>query len=266
MPSHHTIRGMNGADFCRQVVNSIPFYTCRALDRLGWVRQGFSLRNSQDGPMSLGPMTGDSREKVAINRRLFLNAVGLPAMPLATLSQIHSDRVQVFEENDIDWASQREGDAITTRRCNLAIAVQIADCFPVLAVDMVHRAIAAIHSGWRGTAARVLRRTLDEMSRSFGTDPTSLLIAIGPGIRSCCMQVGEEVARQFDEAYPGRHDRLAAAIPRGEISCRPPSRPGDSVSGGRSACGPGVRSRGLHLLPPATNSSLTGRRAGLPGE
>jgi polyphenol oxidase len=230
---------MNGTDFCRKVVNDIPFYSCRAFDRHGWVRHGFSTRNSQAGPMSLGPMIGEAREEVANNRRLFLEAIGLHSMPLATLSQVHSDRVQVFEESDLDLASQREGDAITTRRRNIAIAVQIADCFPVLAVDTVSGAIAAIHSGWRGTVARVLRRTLEEMFRSFGTDPSALLIAIGPGIRDCCMQIGAEVALKFEAAYPGRQivlpqprceGKYLAGLPRAlEIQCQEAGVPAGQV-------------------------------------
>jgi polyphenol oxidase len=233
-----TIRKMNEADFSRNISHGIPFYSCTAIDRLGFVRHGFSTRTSDAGLLSLGPMTGDQREKISENRRRFLAAIGLPEAPLATLAQIHSDRVEVFSETDTDFASRREGDAIITSRQGPSIAVQVADCFPVLVTDPESGVVAAVHSGWRGTASRILFGTLQEVFQRFKCHPARLLVAIGPGIRTCCMQVGPEVALALENAFQGDgivipqlgvQEKFLADLPRAlAIQCWdagiPPSR------------------------------------------
>jgi copper oxidase (laccase) domain-containing protein len=63
-----------------------------------------------------------------------------------------------------------------------------------------------VHAGWRGTAARIVVRTIEQMRARFGTDAADLRVAIGPGIGGCCYQVGVEVARQFGLEHAGKID------------------------------------------------------------
>jgi polyphenol oxidase len=125
---------------------------------------------------------------------------------MAGLRQIHSARCLV--SNTPDCAG--EGDALVTREPGLAVSVRTADCLPILLADRTHRVIAAVHAGWRGTAAEIVRRTLDTMGASFDTSPAQVVAAIGPGIGVCCYHVGEEVARQFGLARAGRIDLAGA--------------------------------------------------------
>ena len=98
------------------------------------------------------------------------------------------------------------GDASITNRPNLLLAIQTADCVPILLVDPKKRAIAAIHAGWRGTLARIVAKTLGKMQMHFGTNPRELLAAIGPSIGPCCYEVGTEVATQFLSQFPDAPD------------------------------------------------------------
>jgi YfiH family protein len=91
-------------------------------------------------------------------------------------------------------------DAMITNLRGLAIGVRTADCIPVLLYDPVKKAAAAVHRGWRGTAAKILYNVINKMSNTYGTIPSDLLAVIGPGICADCFQVGEEVALQFKEA------------------------------------------------------------------
>jgi hypothetical protein len=116
---------------------------------------------------------------------------------MARLQQIHSDTAFVAREP----GCVGEGDALVTQTQGVAVSVRTADCFPILLADPETRAVAAIHAGWRGTAAGVVRSSLDRMRSEFGTDPRNIFAAIGPGIGKCCYKVGVEVARQF-----GMHD------------------------------------------------------------
>src|SRR5579863_5711841 len=110
---------------------------------------------------------------------------------MASLKQIHSGIVLLGEQ--IGCAG--EGDALVTARAGVPVSVRTADCYPILLADARHRVVAAVHAGWRGTAARIVIRTLQEMHRVYGTETTDIYTAIGPGIGACCYQVGADVAR-----------------------------------------------------------------------
>ena len=83
---------------------------------------------------------------------------------------------------------------------NTALAIKVADCLPVTLIDPTHQVIANIHSGWRGAVQRITAATLD----SAPLDPASTFAYLGPSIRACCFEVGEEVASQFDERFVDR--------------------------------------------------------------
>lgn len=122
---------------------------------------------------------------------------------LATLSQIHSD---IVVRADRVTGRLGEGDALISNRPGTRIGVRTADCLPILLVDDEHRAIAAVHAGWRGTLLGIAARAAVQMSRFFGTRPRALQAAIGPGIRGCCFEVGPEVAIRFETLFPERDD------------------------------------------------------------
>jgi YfiH family protein len=115
---------------------------------------------------------------------------------LATLKQIHSAECVA--------AAGRTGvvgtaDALLESTPGSVVAVRTADCIPILLVDESHRAVAAVHAGWRGTVAQIVQRAIEAMHQRFGTDPAHLHAAIGPGIGKCCYEVGPEVAAHFGE-------------------------------------------------------------------
>ena len=123
------------------------------------------------------------------------------ANPLAdiTLRQIHSDRVlNAHPLRD----REAEGDALITDDIGKSIGVRTADCVPILLFDCQKRAVAAVHAGWRGTAARIIERTVESMRPSFGSSPADIYAAIGPCIRVCCYEVGPEVEAQFTPLFP----------------------------------------------------------------
>ena len=124
---------------------------------------------------------------------------------MASLKQIHSS--VVFAADGVGCAG--EGDALVTRERGLAVSIRTADCFPILLADPVRRSVAAVHAGWRGTAASVVLSSLGRMKSEFGTDPRDVFAAIGPGIGSCCYEVGLEVAQRFGKGEAGRLDLAA---------------------------------------------------------
>jgi len=92
-----------------------------------------------------------------------------------------------------------------------------ADCVPVIVVaESPRRAVAVVHSGWRGTAERVVTHSISELLAVSGARPESLRAYIGPHIRSCCYEVDETLASHFGNifdtitAVDGRLDMEAA--------------------------------------------------------
>ncbi len=116
-----------------------------------------------------------------------------------TLRQVHSAEVRNADELNTHGLADREaeGDALVTDRPGRAIGVRTADCVPILLVDSRRRAVAAIHAGWRGTAAQIARRAVEKLQADYQTDPADLHAAIGSSIRSCCYEVSPEVAERF---------------------------------------------------------------------
>ncbi|MBP5646955.1 MAG: peptidoglycan editing factor PgeF [Bacteroidaceae bacterium] len=91
-------------------------------------------------------------------------------------------------------------DALVTDVPGVAISVRTADCIPVLLYDPVHKAVAAVHDGWRGTVQKLSRKVIDFMHSRYGTDASDLKAVIGPGIGPDSFQVGQEVADEFRNA------------------------------------------------------------------
>jgi purine-nucleoside/S-methyl-5'-thioadenosine phosphorylase / adenosine deaminase len=175
-----------------------------ALTKIPWLVHGFSTRPGGvsdlggEKVLNLGFAEWDTKENVLENRRRFQSALGAEGLKLAALSQIHSDVVQTF---DVPPVASCRGDASTTNRPGLLLAVQTADCVPILLVDPRSRAVAAVHAGWRGTLQRIVTKAIGKMQMQFGTKPADLVAAVGPSIGGCCYEVGTEVASEFRSQF-----------------------------------------------------------------
>ncbi|MGE0706055.1 MAG: peptidoglycan editing factor PgeF [Vicinamibacterales bacterium] len=112
-----------------------------------------------------------------------------------------------------------EADILMAREPGLALAVQVADCVPILLADPATGAVAAVHAGWQGLAAGAPLTAVRSLSKEFGSRPSDIVAALGPSIGACCYQVGPDVREVF--AAAGHRDALDAwftvrpqAVPR----------------------------------------------------
>ena len=175
-----------------------------ALTKIPWLVHGFSTRPggiselSGEEVLNLGFAEWDTKENVLENRRRFQSALGADNFSLIALKQIHSDVVHLFETSP---AEPCRGDALATIRSGLLLAVQTADCVPILLADLKKRAVAAVHAGWRGTLQRIVAKAIGKMQMQFGSRQADLLAAIGPSIGGCCYEVGTEVASEFRSQF-----------------------------------------------------------------
>ena len=118
------------------------------------------------------------------NRKIF--------MPI----QKHSDKVLRLD-SDLE---PKIADAVITNRKDVIIGIQAADCVPILLYDTKAHSIGAVHAGWRGTAAQILRKTIDAVEDRFGSSASNMFVAIGPSIKGCCYNVGYEVIEAVEIA------------------------------------------------------------------
>lgn len=158
---------------------------------------GFSTRN---GGVSSAPFlslnlggTDDLPELIAENRKRALGDLNIEMPQVSYLNQIHSNIVCQAS------VGKQTGDALVTNQKNIAIAVGAADCYPVLFYDEKNQVIGAAHCGWKGTLAKIVKNTIDEMVR-LGAEVSEIKVAIGQGICKANYQVSEEVIQQFNDA------------------------------------------------------------------
>jgi YfiH family protein len=129
---------------------------------------------------------------------------------LATLKQVHSAECVAGAGRGGVLGT---GDALLENTPGAVVAVKTADCIPLLLVDPGHRAVAAVHAGWRGTVAGIARSAVAALGAQFGSRTGDLRAAIGPAIGKCCYEVGPEVAARF--GVDGRaHIDLAETVRR----------------------------------------------------
>jgi YfiH family protein len=196
--------------------DQITFLYSEAIDRITGLVHAFSTRRGERNDFSLGPANSPN-PMVQMNRARFIAAIAAAGWPIIKLKQVHSNIV--VDVDDTSAAGEAvEGDAAVTDLPGVMLGVQTADCVPILIADRERRAVAAIHAGWRGTAAGIAEATVRRMTRKFDIDPDNLIAAIGPHIGPCCYEVGEDVAARMDQAaivrmpeFSKPHVDLAAA-------------------------------------------------------
>jgi len=186
------------------------------LKEVPWLVHGFSTRAGgfsrpyRKGDLNLGFTKDDSRVVVDRNRAEFLRTLGAfsrtrhasargsKLWPLVTLRQVHSDIIRCIDASPDEPLA---GDGLITAIPKVLLAIQTADCLPVVIVDMKRRAIGVFHAGWRGTVKRIVEKGVGEMVRCFGSRPKDMKAVIGPGIQGCCYEVGEEVRTKFESQF-----------------------------------------------------------------
>ena len=174
--------------------------TAFSTTRKGGVSQG------NYSEFNINGFCGDCAEHVAENRRKLADELGISIDHIILPHQVHGVEVRQVAG---DYFSMPENirkiilegvDAVMTNEKGVCIGVSTADCIPILLYDEEHHAVAAIHAGWRGTLARIVHKTIQEMAFAYHTEPKKLKAVIGPGISLEYFEVGDEVYEAFEQA------------------------------------------------------------------
>ena len=230
--------------------------------RYSWLIHAFSTRRGgvscgPSGGLNLGFTEGEPRARVRENRELFFQQLGAEHFALPALRQVHSASVYQVRRatcGELEYrlggnrmpeqpgVAQTAGDGLLTDQAGILLSVRTADCLPVLLVDPKHRAVAAVHVGWRGALARLVEKAVGEMRRVYASEPESLLAVPGPSIRACCYEVGEEVEEVFQGRFPhaDKFFRKVSESPASHRQQRPRSFLNTQPPGHDSACAPAI--------------------------
>ena len=171
-------------------------------------RQG-GCSKGRYGEFNINRYCGDCEEDIRQNRAALCELLGISDDRLLMPHQVHLTEMAVVDERLLGLpAEQRQGeldgiDALMTNVAGVCIGVSTADCIPVLLYDNVHRAVCAIHAGWRGTVQRIVEKSVAKMNAVYGTRPCDIVAQIGPGIHLDSFEVGDEVYDAFaNEGFP----------------------------------------------------------------
>lgn len=200
-----------------ETVRGLTLLRCATLLAVPGVAHAFSTRRADDGAdFDLG-RADETDPRIARRRERFARATGLEADSPAILLQVHGRRI--VDAGELAGGAVPEADGVLALRDGPpgpAPAVRVADCVPVLLASRDGRALAAVHAGWRGTAAGIAGHAVELLAAS-GVDPVDLVAALGPAIGGCCYEVGAEVVRAVAAACAVPPGELAAAGPGGGV-------------------------------------------------
>lgn len=167
---------------------------CIQTTRMG----GESLREFYS--LNLGLSSGDKKEIVLRNRQLIFNQLNIPSTKVCLAQQTHSDNILITHSAGVF----ENYDAIIVTKPGIFAAISIADCTPVILMDLKTKVAAAIHAGWRGTAQNISYKTLQCMIK-LGCSPHNIKAFIGACISYNSFEVGPEVADQFNPTFIKKH-------------------------------------------------------------
>ena len=202
----------------------LPMVESPLFQRETGLQHGFSTRKggvSKEhlASLNLSFSVEDAKENVLENFRRIGERFGKTPEDFVLSKQSHETKVLKVGTKDrgkgITKDRDYEGiDALITDEKGIILSCFSADCVPILFYDPIHKAVGACHSGWRGTKGKILQNVVEKMRKHFSSNPTEILIAIGPSICKEQYVVSEDLALSFLEDYPDLGEDTASPIQR----------------------------------------------------
>jgi YfiH family protein len=185
----------------RENPERVTIISSSLLSSIPGIKTGMSTREGGVSPAPLGMNlsfnVGDDPENVRRNREIFFREIGIDENRLAAPRQVHGTAVRRVDAPGV----YPDTDALITNERGVYLSVSVADCAPVLVVDAKKMAIAAVHSGWRGTRGRITSIAIRKMIEEFSCSLKDMIAYVGPCASVCCYSVGDDVASTFDDQF-----------------------------------------------------------------
>lgn len=164
--------------------------------------------------LNLGFNSGDDVSKVLDNYTALIETLELKDKFLFLTNQVHGDKIKVIRKKDIDNKVKSEiynpsdmitfiddHDGMVTNLSEVALMTFYADCVPLVFFDKVKKVVGNCHAGWRGTVKKIPSAVIKHMVDEFGSNPSDIVVAIGPCASSCCYEVDKKVVDEFVSVF-----------------------------------------------------------------
>jgi hypothetical protein len=202
--------------------NSITVIRSEKLSKIGIVNHFFSTRkggvsSGVFSSLNFGSQHGEASNMVR-NIDLLNGAIAGGSSRFVIPKQTHSDVVAVVDADNLDNCFDST-DALITNLPNVFVCVKTADCVPILLFDPVLRVVAAVHSGWRGTAQNIVGKSIVLMGKTFGCSPSDIIAAIGPCIGKMNYEVGREVVEAMSLVLDNSSESITAQQGKNDKFC-----------------------------------------------
>jgi len=210
---------LENAGFYWRERDGVRALICTALEEDGFTN-AFSTRMGgvspmPDGALNLAGFNEDDAENIHENRRRFLKLFEGKWI-LAGCWQVHGADIRVVRSPQ--EAMPKSGvlgddeycDALVSNTPNVLLAVKTADCVPILIGDPLTHTFAAVHAGWRGTSAAIIKHAIAKLTHEYRASAKDMRAAIGPAANACCYEVGPEVISVFKERFSPADQLLTA--------------------------------------------------------
>jgi len=191
--------------------NEIPLITDDRFTKAG-IEHGFTTRhggvsegNFSSLNLAYSDERSDSLQNVEKNHSMLLEAFDVLPQNAVQTRQLHTDNVVACDNLGgtgycmPEFSCGVDG-VVTCTRGQLLLA-RMADCLPILMYDSGTGAVAAIHSGWKGTIQSIGAKSADMLCHIHNGRKSDILVSFGPSIGQCCYEVGEEFRRNFINAF-----------------------------------------------------------------
>lgn len=154
-----------------------------------------------EAPFTLASPVGEDSRAAAVNREVLRLALGLTTTPIF-MQQVHGAGVAVISDPPLPGAPDVPGvDALVTTRPDVALAVLVADCVPLLLFEPAGDVVAAVHAGREGVRAGVVDAVLSVIE-GLGARPQSIRAVLGPAIGGCCYEVPQQLREGIAAVVP----------------------------------------------------------------
>lgn len=159
-------------------------------------------------------------EAAWLERQRWSRAAGIDPDALTTVHQVHGRDVIAIGIDDRGNAAPRDArprgraDGLITATPGVAVMTLHADCLPIILADPSLPAVGVVHAGWRGTVVNVVESTIEAMRTELGADPARMVALLGPAIRACCYEVGDEVVDAWRQIGADQADEALSMGPR----------------------------------------------------
>lgn len=176
-------------------INRMQLLMIPDFEKSGMIRHAFTTRQNGLGGRKNGIKSPSDWHEVA-------EAFDIAPDRVVTVNQVHGDYIVKVDGGNYRNMRSIQADAMLTDVPGIAIGVETADCVPILLLDPIARAAAAVHAGWRSTVKKIAQKAVIRMREEYGSDPARMIAAIGPAIGPECYEVDEPVMGPVRGAFP----------------------------------------------------------------